>query len=48
MLPGYYSHIKKFRNTILNKLYGVHVVKPVGGEKVKGTYLAVKLCWLKL
>ncbi|XWS32095.1 hypothetical protein CRYUN_Cryun23aG0131400 [Craigia yunnanensis] len=34
MLPGYYSHLKKFRNTVLNKLYGVHVVKPVGGIKV--------------
>ncbi|XVF73091.1 hypothetical protein PTKIN_Ptkin12aG0173500 [Pterospermum kingtungense] len=34
ILPGYYSHIKKFRNTVLNKLYGVHVVKPIGGEKV--------------
>ncbi|XP_022760003.1 phosphatidylinositol 4-phosphate 5-kinase 10-like [Durio zibethinus] len=34
MLPGYYNHLKKFRNTLLNKLYGVHVVKPVGGVKV--------------
>ncbi|KAK8264729.1 hypothetical protein V6Z11_D12G128100 [Gossypium hirsutum] len=34
MLPGYYSHIKRFRSTILNKLYGAHVVKPAGGTKV--------------
>ncbi|MFQ6637085.1 hypothetical protein Gotur_012994 [Gossypium turneri] len=34
MLPSYYSHIKRFRSTILNKLYGAHVVKPSGGTKV--------------
>ncbi|GMI75920.1 hypothetical protein like AT1G01460 [Hibiscus trionum] len=34
MLPGYYNHIRKFRSTVLNKLYGVHVVKPDGGVKV--------------
>ncbi|MBA0620627.1 hypothetical protein Godav_006326 [Gossypium davidsonii] len=34
MLPSYYSHIKRFRSTILNKLYGAHVVKPAGGTKV--------------
>ncbi|KAH1073722.1 hypothetical protein J1N35_026050 [Gossypium stocksii] len=33
MLPSYYSHIKRFRSTILNKLYGAHVVKPAGGTK---------------
>ncbi|GLU00763.1 hypothetical protein SLE2022_181080 [Rubroshorea leprosula] len=34
MLPSYYCHLKKFSNTMLNRLYGVHVVKPVGGMKV--------------
>ncbi|KAE8679547.1 Galactose oxidase/kelch repeat superfamily protein isoform 1 [Hibiscus syriacus] len=34
MLPDYYNHIRKFRSTVLNKLYGVHVVKPDGGAKV--------------
>ncbi|XWS76936.1 hypothetical protein CRYUN_Cryun01aG0220400 [Craigia yunnanensis] len=34
MLPGYYSHLKKFRNTVLNKLYGVHELKPAGGVKL--------------
>lgn len=34
MLPDYYNHLRKFRNTVLNKLYGAHVVKPVGGAKV--------------
>ncbi|KAK8974248.1 hypothetical protein V6N11_034617 [Hibiscus sabdariffa] len=38
MLPAYYSHIKGFRNTVLNKLYGVHVVKPAGCTK---TYFVV-------
>ncbi|OMO64365.1 hypothetical protein CCACVL1_21816 [Corchorus capsularis] len=33
MLPCYYNHIRKYRNTILSKLYGVHVVKPGGGVK---------------
>ncbi|XP_039021296.1 phosphatidylinositol 4-phosphate 5-kinase 10-like [Hibiscus syriacus] len=34
MLPAYYNHIRKFRSTVLSKLYGVHVVKPDGGAKV--------------
>ncbi|KAB2070147.1 hypothetical protein ES319_A08G137300v1 [Gossypium barbadense] len=34
MLPDYYNHLRKFHNTVLNKLYGAHVVKPVGGAKV--------------
>ncbi|KAK6260609.1 hypothetical protein SCA6_015083 [Theobroma cacao] len=34
MLPIYYNHLRKFRNTVLNKLYGLHVVKPVGGVKL--------------
>ncbi|KAG8486276.1 hypothetical protein CXB51_019695 [Gossypium anomalum] len=34
MLPDYYNHLRKFRNTVLNKLYSAHVVKPVGGAKV--------------
>ncbi|KAA3469633.1 phosphatidylinositol 4-phosphate 5-kinase 10-like [Gossypium australe] len=34
MLPDYYNHLRRFRNTVLNKLYGAHVVKPVGGAKV--------------
>ncbi|KAE8727541.1 Galactose oxidase/kelch repeat superfamily protein isoform 1 [Hibiscus syriacus] len=34
MLQAYYNHIRKFRSTVLSKLYGVHVVKPDGGAKV--------------
>ncbi|KAK8650577.1 hypothetical protein V6N13_140209 [Hibiscus sabdariffa] len=34
LLPDYYNHIRKFHSSVLNKLYGVHVVKPDGGAKV--------------
>ncbi|KAK8521959.1 hypothetical protein V6N12_066529 [Hibiscus sabdariffa] len=34
LLPDYYNHIRKFHSTVLNKLYGVHVVKPDAGAKV--------------
>ncbi|KAL1157342.1 hypothetical protein V6Z11_A08G149400 [Gossypium hirsutum] len=49
MLPDYYNHLRKFRNTVLNKLYGAHVVKPVGGAKIWGIlniYISDKYCLL--
>ncbi|XP_019085056.1 PREDICTED: putative phosphatidylinositol 4-phosphate 5-kinase 11 [Camelina sativa] len=38
MLPGYYSHINKYRSSLFTRIYGVHALKPVGGVK---TYFAV-------
>ncbi|XP_008233231.1 PREDICTED: putative phosphatidylinositol 4-phosphate 5-kinase 11 [Prunus mume] len=34
MLPNYYRHVKKYRASLLIKLYGLHVVRPAGGIKV--------------
>ncbi|WOL12424.1 hypothetical protein Cni_G21191 [Canna indica] len=35
MLPKYYQHMKKYRNSLLTSFYGLHVVKPQGGPKVR-------------
>ncbi|PIA34470.1 hypothetical protein AQUCO_03700024v1 [Aquilegia coerulea] len=34
MLPNYYDHVLTYPNTLLNKFYGIHVVRPEGGYKV--------------
>ncbi|KAL5718809.1 1-phosphatidylinositol-4-phosphate 5-kinase [Ranunculus cassubicifolius] len=34
MLPNYYDHVLTYVNTLLNKLYGIHVVRPAGGCKI--------------
>lgn len=35
MLPKYYRHLKKHGFSLLTTLYGLHVVRPIGGIKVK-------------
>ncbi|XP_065004249.1 phosphatidylinositol 4-phosphate 5-kinase 10-like [Musa acuminata AAA Group] len=35
LLPKYYHHVKKYNNTLLAKFYGLHVVQPQGGKKVR-------------
>ncbi|XP_008795005.2 phosphatidylinositol 4-phosphate 5-kinase 10-like isoform X1 [Phoenix dactylifera] len=35
MLPNYYQHVQKYRNTLLTKFCGLHVVKPSNGQKVR-------------
>ncbi|URD89822.1 phosphatidylinositol-4-phosphate 5-kinase [Musa troglodytarum] len=35
MLPKYYQHVKTYTNTLLANFYGLHVVKPRGGQKVR-------------
>lgn len=34
MLPSYYKHVSKYENSLVTKFFGVHCVKPVGGQKV--------------
>lgn len=34
MLPNYYKHICQYENSLVTKFYGVHCIKPVGGQKV--------------
>ncbi|GAB2277666.1 Phosphatidylinositol 4-phosphate 5-kinase 1 [Dionaea muscipula] len=35
MLPSYYRHVYQFRNTLVTKFFGVHCVKPAGGQKTR-------------
>ncbi|KAG1335141.1 phosphatidylinositol 4-phosphate 5-kinase 10 [Cocos nucifera] len=35
MLPNYYHHVQKCRNTLLTKFFGLHVVKPSNGQKIR-------------
>nr|TKS10464.1 phosphatidylinositol 4-phosphate 5-kinase 1-like isoform X2 [Populus alba] len=34
MLPSYYQHVCQHKNSLVTKFFGVHCVKPVGGQKV--------------
>lgn len=36
MLRSYYQHVCKYENSLVTKFYGVHCVKPIGGQKVRG------------
>ncbi|KAL2513216.1 Phosphatidylinositol 4-phosphate 5-kinase 2 [Abeliophyllum distichum] len=35
MLPSYYEHFCRYKNSLVTKFYGVHCVKPVGGVKTR-------------
>ncbi|XP_020589175.1 phosphatidylinositol 4-phosphate 5-kinase 10-like isoform X2 [Phalaenopsis equestris] len=32
-LPNYYHHVRKYKNTLLSKFYGLHALKPSGRQK---------------
>ncbi|XP_072999950.1 phosphatidylinositol 4-phosphate 5-kinase 10-like [Typha latifolia] len=34
-LPNYFRHMQKYKNSLLTKFYGLHVVKASGGKKVR-------------
>jgi len=34
MLPSYYQHVSRYENSLVTKFFGVHCVKPIGGQKV--------------
>jgi 1-phosphatidylinositol-4-phosphate 5-kinase len=34
MLPNYYCHLKKYKASLLSKMFGLHAVRPAGGIKV--------------
>jgi 1-phosphatidylinositol-4-phosphate 5-kinase len=34
MLQGYYNHVKTYENTLITKFFGLHRIKPHGGQKV--------------
>lgn len=35
MLPSYFEHVCRYKNTLVTKFFGVHCVKPVGGLKTR-------------
>ncbi|MQL91135.1 hypothetical protein Taro_023750 [Colocasia esculenta] len=35
MLPSYYEHVCRYKNSLVTKFYGVHCVKPIGCQKVR-------------
>ena len=34
MLPSYYQHVCRYENSLVTRFFGVHCVKPIGGQKV--------------
>uniref|UniRef100_A0A1D1YW48 1-phosphatidylinositol-4-phosphate 5-kinase n=1 Tax=Anthurium amnicola TaxID=1678845 RepID=A0A1D1YW48_9ARAE len=44
MLPSYYHHVCRYKNSLVTKFYGVHCVKPVGGQKVRFIVMGNLFC----
>ncbi|XP_072974222.1 phosphatidylinositol 4-phosphate 5-kinase 1-like [Typha angustifolia] len=44
MLPSYYQHICQYANSLVTKFYGVHCVKPIGGQKVRFIVMGNMFC----
>ncbi|CAH8263698.1 unnamed protein product [Arabidopsis lyrata] len=44
MLPNYYEHVSKYKNSLVTKFFGVHCVKPVGGQKTRFIVMGNLFC----
>ncbi|TYH18662.1 hypothetical protein ES288_A05G290700v1 [Gossypium darwinii] len=44
MLPSYYQHVCRYENSLVTKFYGVHCVKPVGGQKTRFIVMGNLFC----
>ncbi|GMI89607.1 phosphatidylinositol-4-phosphate 5-kinase 1 [Hibiscus trionum] len=44
MLPSYYQHVSRYENSLVTKFYGVHCVKPIGGQKTRFIVMANLFC----
>ncbi|KAL6217177.1 hypothetical protein ACLB2K_010394 [Fragaria x ananassa] len=44
MLPSYYRHMSRYENSLVTKFYGVHCVKPVGGQKTRFIVMGNLFC----
>lgn len=42
MLPSYFRHVSQHKISLVTKFFGVHCVKPVGGQKVYLSWILVK------
>ncbi|CAM6025158.1 unnamed protein product [Sphagnum balticum] len=44
MLQGYYNHVKTYENTLITKFFGLHRIKPHGGQKVRFIVMGNMFC----
>ncbi|XP_041003483.1 phosphatidylinositol 4-phosphate 5-kinase 2-like [Juglans microcarpa x Juglans regia] len=44
MLPSYYQHVYQYKNSLITKFFGVHCVKPVGGQKTRFIVMGNLFC----
>ncbi|KAJ4964164.1 hypothetical protein NE237_024103 [Protea cynaroides] len=44
MLPSYYQHVSRYENSLVTKFFGVHCVKPVGGQKTRFIVMGNLFC----
>ncbi|KAG4200730.1 hypothetical protein ERO13_A05G232300v2 [Gossypium hirsutum] len=44
MLPSYYQHVSKYENSLVTKFFGVHCVKPIGGQKTRFIVMGNLFC----
>ncbi|XP_010521233.1 PREDICTED: phosphatidylinositol 4-phosphate 5-kinase 1 [Tarenaya hassleriana] len=44
MLPSYYRHVCQHENSLVTKFYGVHCVKPIGGQKTRFIVMGNLFC----
>uniref|UniRef100_A0A2P2KLX1 1-phosphatidylinositol-4-phosphate 5-kinase n=1 Tax=Rhizophora mucronata TaxID=61149 RepID=A0A2P2KLX1_RHIMU len=44
MLPSYYQHVCCYENSLVTKFFGVHCVKPIGGQKTRFIVMGNLFC----
>ncbi|KAB1208898.1 Phosphatidylinositol 4-phosphate 5-kinase 1 [Morella rubra] len=44
MLSSYYQHVCQYKNSLVTKFFGVHCVKPVGGQKTRFVVMGNLFC----
>ncbi|KAE8683561.1 Phosphatidylinositol 4-phosphate 5-kinase 2 [Hibiscus syriacus] len=44
MLPSYYQHVNRYENSLVTKFFGVHCVKPIGGQKTRFIVMGNMFC----
>lgn len=44
MLPNYFDHVQRYENTLITKFFGLHRIKPSGGQKVRFVVMGNMFC----
>ncbi|KAK4791063.1 hypothetical protein SAY86_031476 [Trapa natans] len=44
MLPSYYWHFSQYENSLVTKFFGLHCVKPIGGQKTRFVVMGNLFC----